>query len=357
MAEDALSRRSFLGITSAENMMASSRSRRIQPQRRHGKEFSPVNPQPPIWNRPVERRNFLIGAGVVTAAGYAAVRLRPWEWLGRKEFMEEEVKKLGREINAWKLKDGTSMAAAFPEIKQAADMLEGRIDPRKSIPQLKIPIELNSKVSDAAFSLTPSFDTESSRQIRVKPAIGDSFKLPFIKPNAIGSLELAPEILGSSLRLPIAAKEASQIVDHLGYCRVYVSLLKERGGAIISLENPDNIPTSDEEFITSVAYAQAHVQMEQAGSSWFYDFVDFASHIRVGGIAFANWYVEELNSGRKPQGVQVEAGNNMAGFLQFKNLIEQKSKGGMFVWPKGRAPEVNSKELMDLFEDYTGRTQ
>lgn len=343
---EGISRRDFLDLAGRR------RRQKGQPPRSRGPEISSRAPTPHGW-RPLrlDRKGFLLALGGTLAGGTAIVLTRPWELFIQPEFMPEEAKRLGREVNSWRLGNGVLMSAAFPEIKQAADLLEGRIDPRKFIPQLKVPVGFSSEVSYAAFVFTPEFDVESPRQIKVRTNRGDEYTLPFLKPNSMGSFQFSPEILRSSIRLPIAAKEASQVVDHLAYSRVYVSLLKEYG--TFTLDNPDNIPTTEEEFITSIAYAQNQVQLQETGSTWFQDFVDFGSGIRMGGIVFANWLLEEGRMGRIPQGPQVDAGHNWAGFMQDKGYIVERN--GMFVWAR-RLPEIASKEFLQLFNEFTGRT-
>lgn len=316
--------------------------------------YSPGGDGPDWWNRNVTRRNLLIGGAGLVGAGVAATILRPWEWLDSEHpYMLKPARQLGKEVNGWRLSNGMSMVDIFPQIKQAADLLEGLTDPRIFLPQLKVPVDFTSDAPDAAFSFAPEFDIDSSRKIRVKTNDGIEYTLPFVKANSYGGLHFPKEVLNSSIRLAIAAKEASQIIDNLDFCKVYVSLLREQGNSV--LENPDNIPTTEEEFIISMAYSQAHIQavQEPHKSSWLYDFIDLGSHIRVGGIAFANWYKEQLQKGANPKGVRIDTGRSISGFLGLEGYITERN--GMFVWTSGQAPQIASQEFLYLFNKYTGR--
>lgn len=365
VTEFAPTRRNFLGLDKLDDYMESRRGRqRSQPQPRRNQ---PVQPQGGGWHP--GRRDFLIAG----AAAVGAAILRPWDWLrgqlgsdrtvatpravttvvsAENPYMPDGAIKLGREINAWRVGRGVSTVQTFPEIKQAADLLEGKVDPRQYIPQLKVPVEFVLSESEQAFSFKPEFDLDSSRKVRVRTNKEEEFTLPFLKPNCVGSLKFSPDVLNSSMRLPIAAKEASQIVDHLEYCKAYVALLRENGS--FTLENPDNIATTEEEFIISIAWAQLQVELDRTGVSWFHEFVDIGSGLRVGGIAFANWYEEQVRSGRQPvQDVNFRTGSNLGGFLQAKNYISERN--GMWVWTTGEAPEIGSKRFLNMFNDYTGR--
>lgn len=294
----------------------------------------------------------IIGGTLATVTAVGLGIIRPWE-RSEHPYAPDAIRKLGAEVNDWKLQNGVSMIDVFPEIRQATALLKGEVDPRVYLPQLRVPLGFSTNTSNASFTFSPELDVNASRKIKVKLKGGVEYTLPLVKFNSVGGLNFSPEILNSTLRLAIAPKEASQIIDFLDYCKLYLSFLKEQGD--FTLDNPENIPTTEKEFIISMATSQAHVQaMEQPNvRNWFYDLVDIGSHIRVGGVAFANWYNEQLKRKIRPTGEHVDAGHNIAGFLQAEGYITEKND--MFVWTRGQAPAVDSKEFLYLFNKLTRR--
>lgn len=271
-------------------------------------------------------------------------------------YMVLENRQMGKEINSWVLRNGVRMVDKFAQVKQAANLLAGSSDPRKYFPFASIPIGFSTDPSNGIADLffdSQETDFENPRRIIATDKDGQKFELPFLKKGLPIQIRIAQEFLGSTARLPLAIKEVSQLVDNLEYCRTYVDLLKENGGNF-ELHNPQNTPTTKEEFITSIAYTQAELERQQTGQPpWFFQFMDVGSFFRVGSIASVNWYIDQLDAGFKPTGRMIDIISQSAGFLQSKGLIRQE--GRMFVWTNGRPPEISSKEFIQLFNAFTAR--
>lgn len=271
-------------------------------------------------------------------------------------YMVLENQQMGKEINAWVLRNGVRMADKFAQVKQAANLLAGSSDPREAFPFANIPVGFATNPSNGIADLffdARETDFENSRRIIVTNKEGQKFEVPFLKKGLPIQIRIAEEFLGSPLKLPLAAKEASQLAENLEYATVYVNLLKAQG-ANFRLHNPQDSPTTNAEIVTSIAYTQAELEKQQTGNKpWFHEFLDFGSMLRVGAIASANWYIDQLASGLKPSGRMVDIINAAAGFLQTKGFIKQE--GQMFVWTRNQAPAIASREFLQLFNEFTSR--
>ena len=172
--------------------------------------------------------------------------------------------------------------------------------------------------------------------------------LPWVSYGNQSLIALSTEVLASSIRLPILVKEVSQLYDNLDYCRVYLSVMQGRGVQFM-VQNQQHVATSENETIAAVAHELRKVEEETLGHrSLLVTLVDTGSALRVGGILFATWYLDQLN--RKitvPNDSRwAQAGHQIGGFLQDRGLIRQQ--GDIFVWTKGKAPEIISPELLSL---------
>lgn len=301
----------------------------------------------------ISRRDFLkLGVPVLatysTFSGIVACSEPP------NPYMVPQNIKLGKELEAWTLKKGTRMVDKFAELKKAAYVLQGKVDPRSYSPFAGIPVKFSSNLNIelASYYLSVESDTECKRKIAIWGRGIDRFEVCFLKKDLANEIQIPPRIMVDSIRLPIAAKEASQLIETMEYCRLYVNLLKE-DGAQFSLINPDGIPTTEDEFIATIAYTQHASQSEKYSTTYFEQLIDIGTFIRVGGIAFANWYRDQLTQGLKPEGKDVDIGKQYVDFLWFKKLIE--ARDGLLVWTAGRPPAISSREFLQLFNEYTGK--
>lgn len=271
-------------------------------------------------------------------------------------YMVLKNRQLGEEINSWALRNGVRMVDRFAEIRNVANLLTGSLDPRKYFPFASIPIGFSADPSNGIADLffdASETDFENPRRIIATDKDGQKFELPFLRKGLQVQIRIAQEFLGNTVRLPLAAKEASQLAENLEYATVYVNLLRAQGASFI-LHNPQDSPTTNAEIVTSIAYTQAELEKQQTGKKpWFHEFLDFGSMLRVGAIASVNWYTDQLDAGFKPTGRMIDIISQSAGFLQSKGLIRQE--GRMFVWTNGKPPSINSAEFLQLFNQFTGR--
>ncbi len=298
--------------------------------------------------RNLTKREFLgLMGGLLTAACIPTTV--PEQPRSQEQFVVPTLQQLGQEVDNWRLRNGLRVADKFPEARQAIDLLSGLTNPKRLFPYAASPIEFSTNPDNgiADLNIDPAFEQTGSRRIVVTNKNGSKFELPVLKHNLPVQIRLSPEVMDSTIRYPIAIKEASQLNEFLDYCRVYVSLLKQAGTTFI-LQNPDNIPTSEAELTFSIALIEADLDKQETGRSWLHEFVDIGSFIRVGGLAFANWYSDQVQSGFKPSGRPIEVGSSVAGFLQSNNLIRMENN--MFVWTTGKAPAINSQQFLDLFD-------
>lgn len=323
-----------------------------------------ISPEPPDKGGFRLGRRSLIIAGAVAVVGTIAVAtalLKPWELFQtteQEQFVDPALKELGHELYNWQ-QDGTKLSAIFPEINKAADILTGKIDPRTFIPIMKLPLMFKIVDNNPDFNLKLVEDTIDPRGILVSIREGTSTSLPWISRQSEAAIRLTPTIRANTVRRPITVKEVSQLYDHYEYCRLYLSLV-QNAGVKVDINNLDNMPISETEKIIVMAHQlRRHEEITFQKRSFLIDIVDFGSAIKIGGILFANWYVDQLN---RKLPIQENAdwfktGHDFAGFLQSKGLIIQRQRGGLFTWTKGQSPNINSEEFLKLVEEYSGRTR
>jgi hypothetical protein len=145
------------------------------------------------------------------------------------------------------------------------------------------------------------------------------------------------------------AKEVSQLIDYPNYSRAFVNYLRSAYGISISLENPYNTPTSENEVFISIAN---NIALEDAivGREAFRIFVNISSFLRT-GVIFANWYQDQLLKGLKPEGRFIQTGVKTADFLRQRGLIGKE--GGIFFWSRGAQPPINDDKFLDLVSDFS----
>lgn len=256
------------------------------------------------------------------------------------------LQKLGKELNEWKLADGTLMAGRFPEIKKATDLLSGTLDPAQYFPFIKVPIGFSILAGSdmAALAMQRIPDPNDARKIAVTTKEGQLFNAPILARNTPVEIAVSQDVLDSSIRLPVLVKETSQLLDYPDYARAYVNYLKATYGINFTLSNPDNIPTSENEVMTSIVNNTA-LERTLTGRERFRIFVDNGSFLRS-AIAFTNWYADQLRLGLKPEGKLVVTGLHIRNFLTGRGLIKQE--GNLFVWNNGKAPEINDPKFLEL---------
>lgn len=265
-------------------------------------------------------------------------------------FTDEKLRQLGHELGEWRV-SGVQMSAVLPEVRNSVELLQGVIDPRASFPYADIPINLAYNPADGigGLKINQVADMTDSRRVMVSQKDGRSFEMPMLKKNLKVDILLSPAVLADTIRLPIISKEASQLVDYAHYARLYLLFLQEKGISFI-FKNPNDVPTSDSEIIITIAALLSAGEIESKGTSLFSDLIDVGSYIRVGGIAFANWYLDQQKEERKlVKVIGVDQGLEVADFLFKKGFI--KKEGGMVIWTSGQIPGFGTKEFRDLFNE------
>ncbi len=75
--------------------------------------------------------------------------------------------------------------------------------------------------------------------------------------------------------------------------------------------------------------------------------VDVGSHMRMGGLVYANWYFNEKKSGRTLQeDLTFETGKSVSDFLLTEKVLEKKENG--IIWVEGEPPAIDSELFIKL---------
>lgn len=314
-----------------------------------------IQPQPPNrdYSGKIGRGSFLKGGLVVTLAALGgAYFLSSGDRPSTETFVDPQLVQLGKEIEAWQLMVGPKVIDLFPEVKQAVDLLTGRVNPRQYIPSVQLPIGLASDNPYAALSIESPANLNDPRKIRARFKAVD-YPLSW-RDRMSTTVQLSPEMRSSTLRWPVLIKEVSQFIDYYAYSKLYLSLV-ERAGVSIDFLNPNNLPTSDIERTITLAYTIGLLEEILTKKPSFYrEIIDAGSAIRVGGILFANWYTDQLNQNRViPENTEpIKTGHQLGALLQEKGLIHQSGAGQPFYWTKGKSPEINSEEFLQLIKEF-----
>lgn len=273
---------------------------------------------------------------------------------GQERFVDMKLQNYGKELASWELMDGRRMIDLYPDVQRTVELLSDQVDPRQYLPIAKVPIRF-VEGQENMLNLNLPYSDKDPRQLIITLPGGEKRLEPWLDPESDTLIMLDRPVINNTIRRAIFVKEISQIYDHIEYCRLYLSTVQKEG-IKFEFAIPKEIPTSEEEKI----FVAAHIlsKLEQAISrkpSFLVDIVDYGSGIRVGGILYGTWYVDQLN--RRLSIPEHEswalAGNNWAGFLQHKDLILQKS--GRMIWKNGKKPLIDESELLPLVQELTRR--
>lgn len=277
---------------------------------------------------------------------------------------ESPLPKLAQEIRDWTLTDGTRMAGQFPEAEKAASVLAGEGDMRVWLPHVNSRLRFADNIHDDA-SLDTWREEDRFTETQVQVIVPPSVQFPngvdlnyqwFDKENSYMTLTIAPQIRGSSVRLPVAIKEASQVYDHLEYSKLYLKLVEKQGVVSFRVIVPEGLHMEEEEKTANLAFAVGYTErvLSRESRSFYDHIIDSGSHIRVGGIMFANWYQDQLYRGvTPPETKTIRAGKNWTGFLEEKGVIGRQNN--YYGWTQGSAPPTNSPQFLELVQELTGR--
>lgn len=320
-------------------------------------------------DRGISRRYFLRVGGVACAGGLltAATGLLWFPAIRGSEtetYSDPKLQGLARDIRAWSLIDGRRMASIFPEVEKAAVVLAGERNTRLWLPHVNSRLRFaDNSEGDASLDTWREEDQLTKRRVQVAVQANNQY------PNGINidyrwfdreasykTITLSPEIQASSLKLPVAVKETSQAYDYLEYSRLYIRIAEQQGGATFKVINPDGIPIDEGEKTANIAEVLgfAERQLTKEPRSFLDYIIDSGSHIRVGGIMFANWYQDQLYRGiTLPRTTIIQKGLDWVSFLEQREVI--KRDGNFYTWAQGSAPRIDSAKFIDLIRELTGK--
>lgn len=301
------------------------------------------------------RRVFLRRAGTVLAGG-ATFLVAGGTLLKLLEAVEDQEGEdgkyaLGERIRNWRLPDGTSMLTIIPELDKAGSVFQ-RESLDDLMPTAAQPVTvryLDHGVGE--LKLHPKFSEDKTIKV-INEGVGiEPFDMPLLT-------SLKPEILllksmkGTAAELAVAAKEAMQVADFNEYCRFFRVVLEGRGSKF-TLVKPNAVNVSEELVNASIAIFQSNLQKEKDGFSWFEQLVDSGAHIRMGGIAYANWRVNYPHENSRVSKDFIAGGENAAGLLQHEGIIVQTGRT-TFKYARRSAPQIGTLEFQDLFSKASG---
>lgn len=302
----------------------------------------------------VSRRIFLrqlAGTVVILAAGSSGAAFL----LTREE--EDHRLELARKLQQWHFPNGKLVSDLFPEIQDYANLLTA-----PSLPQLRSAYPLRVYYADLPqdapsghFNMDQKFDRarEKDLAITVTTTTGERFTLPFIaetKP----SIRLTSSIRGTNAEMVVLAKEVSQALDLIKYCRRYRQA-QEKLGNKFKLVNNLEIPIDQDYIDFSIGGTQISSELEKTNKSWLLDFIDEGSFLRIGAILYANWERHFANERVRMPRNYINSGKNFAEPLKNNGVILLQDD--YFKWAAGQAPDVSSDEFYFLWGTYGSRAQ
>lgn len=260
---------------------------------------------------------------------------------------------LAEKIVSWVLPDKAKIVDILPLARESAEVYKsGNIG--AYMPEAKKPLLLHYDAAEknGRLSFRPIWDNDSKVKIRaISPNI-PPFEMPVY--STVELVVVLPlQVRGLYAERVLGIKEASQLIDYNEYAKTYVKILTEQG-ARFEVINPENRPLTTEFVTSSIALAQNVIELEKRGVAWFSDFVDFGSFLRVGGLAFIDWYLSYIQEHNKVPKEFLEGGHQSAGYLQqaTKLLVFE---GNHARWRAGRPPDIGSTDFMEHFNKFTGR--
>lgn len=266
----------------------------------------------------------------------------------RERYTTPELEKLGQQLQEWKLHNGRKMSDLYVEVQLAADLLKGSLDPKTILPSFKGPLTLSidPQISIGGLLIDEKLDRDDPRKIELYNRNQLLYRDNWLR-NSIVKLQLAPHIQSSESRYYITVKEITQFLYRKQYQDLYRSLL-ERGAIRLVLNNPTQIPTSDQEKASSFGTTIARFERDRYGYSSLDDFIDVGSRLQTAPIG-ATQRLDLERTGRSVANLhwsRIEQVNT--DFLRSKGLLRER--GGIVTWAK---PFVIDEDFFLLFADYT----
>src|SRR3989344_2678707 len=300
-------------------------------------------------------RQLALTAGGLALLASGGVSFLALEKLADDQEEQADAFELGEKIRSWRLPDGTKMIDVIPELSISADVYQKK-SLEEYLPTNTDPIkvvysneELSNKGSGVLhFSYRFSQD-ETIKIINEAPGV-ETYDSPIIS-NTSSTIILPLGMKGMTAEKVVAAKESIQVAEYTKYARYYTNAL-ENNGAKFTVVNPNNEEISEDLINLSIAVVQNENQKKQFGKAIFEELVDEGAHIRLGGIAYANWKVNYPNEWSRAQDRFKVYGDRVAGIMQQEGVIFQS--GNTFRYTEGKSPEIGSEKFQKLFTRFTG---
>lgn len=303
----------------------------------------------------LRRVTTVVGTSAALTTPIGAYLLEKFLKSPEPQYAAPELQTLAQEARAWTLVDGRKMTTLFPETEIVAAVLSGKVDPRTFMPFIQPRILFANDTDDAM--LQTRYETDDAAKTKAVITLPKGGQFPgganlnyawLGKNRSFSTIKISPEIQRSTIRVPVALKEASQLKDMPEYYQLYLQVAQDQG-VEFTVVNPDNLPISEAEKIANIAENLGFAEKALTGESTsFLDTIaDIGSHIRMGGITFANWYQDQLNRGYNPvETAAIKAGKNFVGLLESKGVLRRQ--GDIWAWTNGSAPEISSPRFLQL---------
>jgi hypothetical protein len=270
-------------------------------------------------------------------------------------FSAPELMRLAKEVRDWKI-GNQKVLDLFPENQKTVSIMAGEINPQEFIPYAKPRVYFSNNEDDASLytQLKSVPEDELSKGILIQFPSGSAKKYRWLdQTQSTLTIKISSDIQRSTLRLPIAVKEVSQITDYPEYAKAYLEHVRDQGVAVTLINNKNELLSEAEALANAaedIAANEVGINNKDYSQAFFHTIVDMGSHIRVGGIMFANWYQDQIHQGKAPaDNLQIRNGKGYASFLAAKDII--KIENGLWVWSNGSPPEINSSSFIDLVKD------
>lgn len=278
--------------------------------------------------------------------GFVYTQLHPEQ---EPSYTGPELKQLGLELESWQLPNGIRYIDQFPDLNPIASLLQGRTNPQEYIPYLAPHIGFSTQGEEAALIVDTQDDPNNPNRTKAQPPRGGEVVQSWIKKNGQAVLHLSPWVLSfNHLRLPIAVKEISQVVDYWDYCKEYLDFVKSQG-VRISAQIVGN-PLSQIEVETVLAHNLGGYERQVSGNSQLDQIVDLGSLLQT-AIYFANWELEKQQKGEATPQVDLLKDVYIAvHFLKQKGLIALRDNA--YLWTEGQRPKIDFPNFFNLTKDF-----
>lgn len=299
-----------------------------------------------------QRRRTLkyIGGAVLAAAGLGAAS----QTVPGKAVVETLTgADVRQRLREWRLPEGQLMTDISPEVADAAEYLSAP-SLEAFFPVFKGPIriEYTKENEPGLLSVSSKFDSPEDSPVKISSWGEDNKPLttPTLKSLSF-KVVISEKMKGTRAELAVLAKEVIQIKDIIEYCKIYKKLVEENG-ARFDIKYSDDTKYQRDLAVLSWGVVQMDIAARQKKYNWLKEFLDTGAHLRVGGIAYANWWFNYPKERGMFPPIFTGPGDRVVQFLSNEGLLVRN--GNVMRWKNGRAPQANSDEFAELYSKYTG---